>query len=83
MLIVVLNGLLNGVYLQASSYLDHTPGSVLVAQSGVKNALAGSSLLSANTLERVRQVEGVGQVIPIVLQAVILDLHQKRSLYIS
>ncbi|HEX2916368.1 MAG TPA: ABC transporter permease [Chloroflexia bacterium] len=78
MLILVLNGLLNGVYLQASSYLDHAPGSVMVTQSGVKNALSGSSLLPPGTLEKVRQAEGVGQVIPVVLQAVILELHQKK-----
>jgi len=32
MLILILNGFLSGVYKQASAYLDHSPGSVVVVQ---------------------------------------------------
>jgi hypothetical protein len=32
MLILILSGFLNGMYRQISAYLDHTPGSIVVAQ---------------------------------------------------
>ncbi len=45
MLILVLNGFLLGVDRAASTYLDHAPGSVVVARKDVKNFIVSSSLL--------------------------------------
>ena len=79
MLILVLNGLLDGTFRQVSRYLESTPGSVVVAQSGVKNLLGATSILPPGTLEWVRSTEGVDKVIPIFSQYLILDLHGKKQ----
>jgi putative ABC transport system permease protein len=75
MLILLLGGLMTGTNDQISAYLDHEPGSIVVAQQGVRNVLGATSLLPAGTAARVSRVGGVGKVIPILSQFVILDLH--------
>lgn len=79
MLILILNGFLSGMYRQFASYLDHTPGSVVVAQTGVSNLLGATSLLPLDTADSARLVEGVAGVVPILSQFVILDLHGKKQ----
>jgi hypothetical protein len=39
MLILLLNGFLDGMYRQIAAYLEHTPGSVIVAQEDITNLL--------------------------------------------
>ena len=78
MLILLLNGLLNGMYAQISAYLDHAPGSVVVAQDGVSNLLGATSLLPAGTASIVKG-QGASRVAPILSQFVILDLHDKKA----
>ncbi|HEX9681067.1 MAG TPA: ABC transporter permease [Anaerolineales bacterium] len=79
MLILLLNGFLTGMLRQITSYLDRSPGEIVVAQSGVRNLLGATSVLPAETLGRAEGVEGVESVIPILSQFVILDLHGKRQ----
>jgi len=79
MLILVLNGLLDGLYRQITSYLDHSPASIVVAQEDVENLLGSSSLLPTATAARVESIRGVDQVVPILSQFVILDLHDKKQ----
>jgi putative ABC transport system permease protein len=79
MLILLLNGLLSGMFRQISSYLDHAPGSLVVAQAGVRNLLGATSLLPSAMKEAAQQTEGVEQVAPILSQFVILDLHGKKQ----
>lgn len=78
MLILLLNGFLSGMNRQITSYLDHTPGLLVVAQSGVSNLLGATSLLPPGAAE-VENVEGVAKVAPILSQFVILDLHGKKQ----
>ncbi len=70
MLILVLNGFLIGVDRAASTYLDHAPGSVVVARKDVKNFIVSSSLLHPGLADTVRKIEGVAQVAPILTQPV-------------
>ncbi len=77
MLILLLNGLLSGMYAQISAYLNHTPGSIVVAQDGVTNLLGATSLLPAGTAAAVKS-NGAARVIPILSQFIILDLHDKK-----
>ncbi len=77
MLILILSGFLNGMYRQISAYLDHTPGSIVVAQDGVRNLLGATSLLPPDMEAPVR-TRGAAQVVPILSQFVILDLHDKK-----
>jgi putative ABC transport system permease protein len=42
MLILFLNGFLDGMYRQIAAYLEHTPGSVIVAQEDITNLLGAT-----------------------------------------
>lgn len=79
MLILVLNGFLDGMYRQITSYLDRSPGSVVVAQEDVVNLLGATSLLPAGIGPQAKAVRGVDEAIPILSQFVILDLHEKKQ----
>lgn len=78
-LILLLGGLLSGVYRQVGLYPEHAPGSVVVAQDGVANLLAATSLLPPGAAEAVSTVEGVSTVVPILSQFVILELHERKQ----
>jgi putative ABC transport system permease protein len=78
MLILILNGFLIGVDRVASTYLDHTPGSVVIARKDVKNFIASSSLLPPGTTEAVRSTAGVAKVAPILTQPVYFELHGQK-----
>lgn len=78
-LILVLNGFLAGVYQQSSSYLDNTPGSVVVLQDGVKNFFLGNSMLPSGTVESVREENRVSKVVPLASQFAIFELHGQKQ----
>lgn len=78
MLIVLLNGFLSGIYIQVTAYLDNTPADWVVAQDGVTNLLSATSILPAGAADLARGVPGVGSVIPIISQFVILDIHNEK-----
>ena len=78
MLILLLNGFLSGMYAQISAYLDHAPGSLVVAQDGVRDLLGATSQLPANAASSVK-ARGAAKVFPILSQFVILDLHGKKQ----
>lgn len=79
MLILMLNGFLDGMYRQITSYLDRSPGSLVVAQEDVFNLLGATSLLPDGIASQVEAVRGVDEAIPIISQFVILDLHGKKQ----
>jgi len=78
MLIVLLNGFLAGIYVQITAYLDNTPADLIIAQDGVTNLLSASSLLPASVADQARGVPGIEQVIPIISQFVIMDIHDEK-----
>lgn len=78
LLILLLNGFLVGMNAQIAAYLKHTPGSLVVAQDGVSDLLGVSSQLPAGAASSVK-ARGAAQVVPILSQFVILDLHQKKQ----
>lgn len=79
LLILVLNGFLTGMYRQITSYLDHTTGSLVVAQEDVVNLLGATSLLPAGIANQVEALRGVDEAAPILSRFVILDLHGKKQ----
>ena len=79
MLILILNGFLVGVDRVASTYLDHAPGSVVVAGKDVKSFLASSSLLPPGATEAARKTAGVAEVTPILTQPVYLELQGQKQ----
>jgi putative ABC transport system permease protein len=78
-LILLLAGYRAGVYSQASAYLDHTPGSVVVAERGIRDFLGTSSVLPAGAAEAVQATPGVERVIPVVSQFVIFERHTRKD----
>src|SRR4030065_1374771 len=72
MLVLILDGLLVGMYRQITAYLDHTQASIVVAQEGVENLLGATSLVPAETEDRVEGIRGVKEVVPILSHFVIL-----------
>lgn len=79
MLILILNGFLDGMYRQITSYLDNSPGLLVVAQEDVVNLLGATSLLPGGIVSQVEALRGVDEAIPILSQFVILDLHGKKQ----
>jgi putative ABC transport system permease protein len=78
-LILLLAGYRSGVYEQARAYLDNTPGSLVVAERGIRNFLGTSSALPAGTESAVRRMAGVERVIPIVSQFIIFDRDGRKD----
>ncbi|HSB90254.1 MAG TPA: ABC transporter permease [Anaerolineales bacterium] len=79
MLVLILDGLLVGMFRQITAYLDHSKASIIVAQGGVQNLLGATSLLPPGTDDRVAGITGVNDVVPILSRFVILDLHGKKQ----
>lgn len=83
MLVLLLSGFLDGMNAQITSYLEHSPGSTVVAQSGIKNMLVATSVLPKGTRERVLALDGVKTAMPVLSSFVILELgSEKRSAYL-
>lgn len=79
MLILLLAGYRAGIYRQASAYLDNTPGSLVVAERGIRDFLGTSSVLPPATADAVRKTPGVGRVIPVVSQFMIFERHGRKD----
>lgn len=79
MLILILKGFLAGMSRQITSYLDRSPGSIVVAEEDVVNLLGATSLLPRGMDEKAERVRGVEEVTPILSQFIILELHEKKQ----
>ena len=79
MLILILNGFLVGIDQVASTYLDHAPGSVVVARKGVSNFILSSALLPPGTADGANTVAGVAQVTPLLTQPVYFNLNGQKQ----
>jgi putative ABC transport system permease protein len=79
MLILILKGFLAGMNRQITSYLDHSPGSIIIAEEDVVNLLGATSLIPDGIDQKAKSVRGLDQVIPILSQFIILDLHGKKQ----
>ena len=78
-LILLLSGYRSGVYRQATAYLDNTPGSVVVAERGIRDFLGTASVLPPGVEEVARQSTDVDRVIPVVSQFVIFERHARKD----
>ena len=79
MLILILKGFLAGMNRQITSYLDNSPGSIVIAEDDVVNLLGATSLIPDGIDQKAESVRGVDRVIPILSQFIILDLHDKKQ----
>ena len=78
-LILILKGFLTGMNRQITSYLDHSPGTIVVAEEDVVNLLGAVSLIADGAQQKAENIRGVDRVIPILSQFIILDLHEKKQ----
>lgn len=78
-LILLLAGYRTGVYRQASAYLENTPGTVVVAERGIRDFLGTSSVLPPWTVDSVEATPGVARAIPVVSQFVIFERHDRKD----
>lgn len=78
-LILLLAGYRDGVYRQASAYLDNAPGSVVVAERGIRDFLGTASVLPPGVEVAARQSADVDRVIPVVSQFVIFERHARKD----
>ena len=78
-LILLLSGYRSGVYQQATAYLQNTPGSVVVAERGIRDFLGTTSVLPPGVQEATRRIPGVDRVIPVVSQFVIFERHDRKD----
>lgn len=78
-LILLLWGYRSGIYRQASAYLENTPGSVVVAQRGIRESVGTVSVLPARTEAAVRHTPGVARVIPLISQFVVFERHDRKE----
>lgn len=79
MLILVLNGLYDGIGEQITGYLDHAPAELVVAQEGLRDFLGTRSSLPVGSAEVVEDVGGVRRVTPVVVQYVVLELRGRKE----
>lgn len=78
-LILLLAGYRSGVNAQSSAYLDNTPGSVVVAERGVRDFLGTSSTLPSRAEATIRQVPGVERVIPVISQFIVFERGGRKD----
>lgn len=82
MLVILLQGFTAGIDQQLSAYLDHAPGSIVVAQAGVNSSYA-SSVLPPSALATVAATPGVSRTVPITAQLAVLDVPTgKQPVYL-
>lgn len=58
-LVLVLNGILNGATLGATSYIDNLKSEIVVMQDGVANMHMASSLIPSSMVSQIRSMKGV------------------------
>lgn len=82
MLMLILNGFLTGLGLQTSAYLDHAPGTVVIARTNVSNFFVAGLPIPPGVDKEVRKIPGVAGVVPLLTRSVYFNLDgQKQSTY--
>ena len=76
MLILLLNGILSGMYQQISAFYENTAGPIVIIQKG--SATGGTSMLPRGTTDAIRQVTGVESIVPVLSHYFLLDLHDRK-----
>ena len=79
MLVLILNGFVSGLNAQIAAYLEHQPGTLVVAQDGVENLSGVTSQLPDSAAGTVK-ARGAAQVIPILIQAIIFEMHGRKQI---
>jgi putative ABC transport system permease protein len=78
MLMLLLNGLWDGVKTQATIYVDHVGADLFVTQKGVANFVGETSTIPRSTVAQVRGTPGVEWAAPARGQFVVFELHGRK-----
>jgi putative ABC transport system permease protein len=78
MLVLLLDGLFQGLQNQASAYPNAVGADLYVAQRGVRDFLGETSTIPRTTVTTVRSTPGVAWADPVRGQFVVFDLHGKK-----
>jgi putative ABC transport system permease protein len=78
MLVLLLDGLRQGVRSSATTYVDNVGADLYVTQPGVANFLGETSVLPRRTVDVVEATPGVEWAAPVRGQFVVFDLHGKK-----
>lgn len=78
MLVLLLDGLRQGIESSATAYVDNVGADLYVTQPGVANFLGETSVLPRNTVETVKATAGVDWAAPVRGQYVVFELHGKK-----
>ncbi len=76
-LVLLLSGLRRGMGDQVTTYLRHEPP-VVVGQTGTRNFLSQSSVITVATVAQISRVQGVADASPITEGSSMFPLHGKR-----
>jgi len=80
LLILFMEGILNGTAKQLTAYIDNADAQVFVAQDGVKNIHMAKSFIPASTEKEVESIKGVSEVAAINYLSIDLKL-KNRSIF--
>ncbi|MFA5883187.1 MAG: ABC transporter permease [Acidimicrobiia bacterium] len=78
MLVLLLDGLWQGVQRQATAYPDRVGADLFVTQPGIRDFLGETSSIPRSTVQTVRDTRGVDWADPVRGQFVVFDLHTKK-----
>jgi putative ABC transport system permease protein len=78
MLVLLLDGLRQGIESSATAYVDHVGADLFVTQPGVANFLGETSVLPRRTVDTVEAIPGVVWAAPVRGQYVVFELHGKK-----
>lgn len=78
MLVLLLDGLWQGVQHQAGAYPNEVGADLFVAQAGIRDFLGETSDIPRDTVDVVRATPGVDWADPVRGQFVVFDLHDKK-----
>jgi putative ABC transport system permease protein len=80
MLILFLLGLRAGVFRSAVTYLDNTPGSVVVLPEGGRSTSAGiGQFLPPGTADSVARTPGVARITPVLMMMAMPEFHGRKE----
>lgn len=79
MLILVLQGLFDGVNRQVTAYLDNSPADLVVAEKGLRNFLGARSIVPEDSVNTARSAAGVKRAVPVIAQYVVIELGGRRE----
>lgn len=75
LLMLILLGIYRGAITQFTMVVERNPAHLFVTREGITDFFHGVSLISPEQIRRIEQADGVAEVVPAVVQRVVLERH--------